>query len=121
MPLIAIRGNQRRITRRVMRRLFTSLPPIAAKALSCSTWSPHSSNLLAPTDIMIEVDNFGRLRENCKDIHIRVYAHDYRERRNNLDKIRKMISEEVVKHLPAGVSWYVWVLLAPTSYGSDTE
>lgn len=123
MPLIQIRRNPYIVFDNVMNRLTEALPAVAAKALS----SPEGG-ILAPEAIMLEVDDltmYRSLNKNCKALHVRVWAHDYPSRRGKdletLDAIRKQIAEEVVKHLPEGVSWYVWVLLAPTSYGSDTE
>lgn len=96
--------------------LRLSLPVVAAKALTCVEGGP-----LAAKDIMIEFDGMSDEDVNCKDIHVRVWAHDYAARLEDLDRIRKEIAREVVSHLDAGTSWYVWVLLASTSYGSDTE
>ena len=116
MPLVQIRRNPRKIDHFVLKALVDNLPAVAAGRLSCK-----EGGILAPKDIMLEFDDMGPYDANCKDVHIRVWAHDYAVRRENLDAIRQQIAEEVLKHLPQGVSWYVWVLLAPTSYGSDTE
>ncbi len=70
---------------------------------------------------MIEVERQTILNVNCKDLHVRIWAHDYPSRKRDLETIRQQIQAELVKHVPKGTSWYVWVLLAPTSYGSDTE
>ena len=120
MPLVQIRRNPRTIDQFVLKALSDKLPAVTAGILSCK-----EGGILAPKDIMVEFDDMSPYDTNCKDIHIRVWAHDYPARRGKdlaaLDSIRERIAEEVLKHLPAGVSWYVWVLLAPTSYGSDTE
>lgn len=120
MPLMQIRRKTDRISDPDLIKVVQNLPAVAAQALSCKEGGELKSG-----DIMLEIDEMSPLDANCKDLHIRVWAHDYPSRRGeslaNLDAIRKRISAEVLKHLPAGVSWYVWVLLAPTSYGSDTE
>ena len=119
MPLVQIRRNPRIISDDVIWALNEHLPALAAKVLSCDEGGP-----LAPKDVMIEVDDIGPMDRNIKDIHIRVWAHDYPTRRGEdleaLRSIRKQIATEVVKHLPEITTWYVWVLLATTSYGSDT-
>ena len=120
MPLIQIRRRPDTISGEVIIGLRENLPPVAAEALSC-----EEGGNLAAKDIMLEFDDMGPYDTNNKDIHVRVWAHDYPARRGEdlatLDSIRKTIAAEVLKHIPAHVSWYVWVLLAPTSYGSDTE
>ncbi len=117
MPLIFIRRRADKVDDKTVNTITALLQHIAANALSCK-----EGGLLKPEDIMFEVDDVGPLDRNVKDINIRVLAHDYEERRGkNLDDIRKIISREVVSHLPEGVSWYVWPGILPTSYGSDTE
>ncbi len=120
MPLIQIRHRHDAVGGAVLVRLQKHLPAVAAEALSCV-----EGGKLAAKDIMLEFDSMNPLDINGKDIHIRVWAHDYPTRAGldleNLDTIRKTISAEVLRHIAADVSWYVWVLLAPTSYGSDTE
>ena len=120
MPLIEIRRRPDAIGEEILVALRDNLPATAAKALSCD-----EGGELSAKDIMIEINDMGPYDKNNKDIHIRVWAHDYPTRRGENDAklniICKRIAEQVVKHLPTGVSWYVWVLLARTSYGSDTE
>jgi hypothetical protein len=116
MPLIDIRRYPDAIDSDTLSALTQHLPARAAATLSC-----EEGGILAPEAIMIEVHDSRRFDRNTKDIRINVWAHDYPSRRKNLDDIRKRIAEEVLRHLPEGVSWSVWVLLAPTSYGSDTE
>lgn len=116
MPLIQIRCDPNMIASAILTDLRHFLPPVAAEALTCKEGGP-----LAAGDIIIEFDNVNSLDINIKHINVRVWAHDYPSRQENLDTIRKQIAEELLKHIPPGMSWYVWVLLAPTSYGSDTE
>ena len=115
MPLIQIRRRTSKFGGHFCKEIGKALPAVAAAALTC-----EEGGKLDPHDVMIEFDDMGDADVNCKDIHVRVWAHDYVARRRDLDVIRKTISDEVIKHLPEGVSWYVWLLLAPTSYGSDT-
>lgn len=96
--------------------LTKSLTGVAAAALTC-----EEGKTLDQKDIMIKVDRVGLSDRNMKELCIRVWAHDYPSRRANIENIRRQISEEVVRYLKPGTSWYVWVFLVPTSYGSDTE
>lgn len=119
MPLIQIRRNPTTVPDTVFKRLLESLPAITAEKLTC-----REGGLLKPEDIMIEVSDFGPYDLNCKDLHIRIYAHDYQSRRGwklqRLDAIRKSIYLDVCLRIPSSVTRYVWILLSPTSYGSDT-
>ena len=116
MPLIQVTRKLDRVSDLVVRRVVGSLPAHTAKVLTCP-----EGGLLKPEDIMLEVSDLGPLCLNNKDINIRVLAHDYHARRKNLAAILKDLSQKVVSQLPYGLSWYVWVILAETSYGSDTD
>lgn len=116
MPVIQIRYNRDVIPDNSIVAITKKLPPVAADVLTCA-----ESIMLEPQHIMLEVDHASALDVNCKDINVRVWSHDFPGRRDGIDMIRNRIAKELLAHLPSGVSWYVWVLLAPTSYGSDTE
>ena len=123
MPLIQIVRNPKKIPDNILMKILSMLPKVAAEALSCS-----EGGKLQPKDIMIEVTEFSPFDTNCKDLHVRVWAHDYPSRagRNlkKLDEIQHIISSNVWGYITAEVpeaSWNVWVLLAKTSYRSDTE
>lgn len=116
MPLIQIRYNGNAIPIEAISALRENLLAVAAKVLTCT-----ESIQYAPKHIMLEFGLMNALDVNCKDINIRVWAHDYPSRRDTLDLARDHIAKAVLKHVPAGVSWSVWVLLIPSSYGSDTE
>lgn len=96
--------------------LRQNLPVVAAEALTCQESIKYESK-----HIMFEIEQVGALDVNCKSMNVRVWAHDYTSRRNNLDAIRKKIANEVSKHLPGGMDWYVGVLLLPGSFGSEAE
>lgn len=120
VPLIQITRRQTIISDHTINALTDALSERAASELSC-----EDGGTLSPDDIMFEVNNFGHLDRNCKDIHIRVIAHDYPSRRGEdlerLDVIRRSLSNLVVNFLPTDATWNVWVLLSITSYGSDSE
>jgi hypothetical protein len=122
MPLIVIKFDTQKVLPFVLKDILRELPAIAAKTLSC-----EEGGELKPEDIMFEVDPHGPYDLNVKELQLRVYAHDYPSRLARLDEIRKDIENHLTsvlktlyreQHEP---SWYVWVLLSPTSYGSDTE
>ncbi|OGF82828.1 hypothetical protein A3B18_00225 [Candidatus Giovannonibacteria bacterium RIFCSPLOWO2_01_FULL_46_13] len=115
MPLVEIRRNSAVIDDQILLNIIESLPPIAADVLSTK------GGKLDPEEIMIEVDEASPFDRHVKDLNIRIRGHNFQERLENHDAIRRRISEEVLRHLPDGISWYVWLDLVPISYGSDTE
>ena len=119
MPLIQIVRNPTKVSDGMLRQILNMLPVASSTMLSCS-----EGGKLESKDIMIEVTDFGPFDTNCKDLHVRVWAHDYPSRRgpNNksLDLIQLKLSGRVRAYLTPDISWNVWVLLATTSYGSDT-
>ena len=119
MPLIQIVRNPTKVSDGMLGNILSMLPAASSTILSCS-----EGGKLRPDDIMIEVTEFGPHDRNCKDLHVRVWAHDYPSRRgpNNkaLDLMQLKIAGRVRAYLTPEISWYVWVLLATTSYGSDT-
>ncbi len=119
MPLIQIRRNIYTIRKSVLEAVVNNLPDVAAFALTCA-----EGGVLTAKDIMIEVSEVSPHDRNMKDISLLVWAHDYHERRGEklmtLNGIRERISHELIRHLPNDASWSVWVLLAATSYGSNT-
>lgn len=116
MPLIQIRYNPSAIPIEATGALRETLPGVAAKALTCA-----ESIKCTPKQIMLEFDRMNALDLNCKDINIRVWAHDYPSRRDSLDLAREHIAKELLRHIPTGASWYVWMLPMASSYGSDDE
>lgn len=116
MPLIQVRYNPRTIGEEGIIPVLSCLPGVAVRVLECEEGGELSSR-----DIMVEVNKVSRLDTNCKDVNIRVIAHDYPSRREKIDFIRDEIAERVALYMPTGPSWYVWVMLHTTSYASDTE
>ncbi|MCK1717558.1 hypothetical protein [Bradyrhizobium sp. 141] len=116
MPVIQIRYNQQVVGETAIVAIAKNLPAVAANVLTCA-----ESIILEPQHIMLEIDPARALDVNCKDINVRVWSHDFPGRRDRIDMIRNRIAKELLAHLPSGATWYVWILLAPTSYGSDTE
>jgi hypothetical protein len=95
--------------------IVRNLPDIVADALDCE------AGHLTPQDIMIQVDEVGPFDSaNLKDLNVTIYAHDYPERAANLDSRRMQIERGLKQLLGEGQSWYVWIFLEKSSYGSDT-
>jgi hypothetical protein len=116
VPLIQIVRKPVTINEKTLKAILDILPEISAEALTCK-----ESRGLKAEDIMIEVRDLGPYDRNCKDLNIRVYAHDYPGRRgHNLDIIQAKIVGKIGMCIPIEVSWYVWVLLSETAYSSDT-
>ena len=119
MPLIQVVRDPTKVPDKVLGRILEMLPLAASMLLSCK-----EGGKLESKDIMIEVTEFGPFDKNCKDLHVRVWAHEYPSRRGPNDKaldlIRLKLSGRVSAYLTPDISWNVWVLLATTSYGSDT-
>lgn len=114
MPLVQVRRTSR-VTNGTLKHLLDGLPAVVASALSCE------DNRIYVPDIMIEVSEASGFDRNLKDVNIRVLAHDYPERHIDASRIQRAISTFVQKTLPGGTTWYVWLFLSFTSYGSDTE
>lgn len=113
MPRINILRTHKITDSRVCH-IGTNLPEAAAAALSCKSLA------LKPEDIMIVITDVGPFDVNVKDVNVDVLAHAYPDRVENADMIRRTIARALVQMLPDGVSWYVWLRLGMTSYGSDT-
>ncbi|MEY2665246.1 MAG: hypothetical protein RLZZ480_351 [Candidatus Parcubacteria bacterium] len=113
MPLIEVRYNANTVHPMDIARAISVLPLEASTRLSC-----EEGGKLSEKDIMIEVQTFGLLDKHCKDIHIRVWAHDYPSRKERLEEIQSLILSRVRCAIGDTYDMYVWVLLCPTAYGS---
>ena len=95
--------------------LCNSLPKIVADALDTPE-NPEAR--LGSKDIEVEVEPHPILSVNKKDIEILILAHDYPERRKNLDERRASIDNAVKKIIPEKYHGFVWIFLGHTSFGS---
>lgn len=112
MPLIEIRYSLQKLHINDIRRVIDVLPLVSSTALTCP-----EGGLLKEEDIMIEAQPFGTFDKNCKELHIRILAHNYRSRLKRIDAIQDAILGRV-RVCIGDVNAYVWLILAPTSYGS---
>ncbi len=117
MPLVMLRANPTKVNYKILADICKAIPSVAADALSTD-----EGGKLTPDKIMVDVNGeFSHLAQNPKSLSVIIYAHDYAERRANLDERRKQIEAAIVELLEPGTSYYVWLWLGMTSYGSDTE
>jgi len=116
MPLIEVRRHSANVHGPLLNDVIDALIPAAARALTCA-----EGGKLANGDIMVEASVLSASCKNVKDIHIRVIAHDYPSRRERLEDINKDIASAIRPLIPEGIAWYVWTLLVPTAYVSDSE
>lgn len=115
MPVVTIKRNPRVIPDVMLEKIVLTLSINTANALTCE------EGVLTEEDIMVEVSDVGSYDRNCKDINILVFAHDYPSRRVKLDRAQLLISRALEVYLPQSASWYIWIILGTTSYGSDTQ
>jgi hypothetical protein len=94
--------------------VINELPGIVSKRLSAPPEGP-----LTPDEVEVwNISNHGSLNNIVrKDIEIIIFAHDYADRKSNLDERRQQIIEDLAMIIPAGYTFSVWVLLMPTSWG----
>lgn len=116
MPLIQIRYRTGKVGYKRVDNLIDAISSVAAKGLACEEGGP-----LAAEDMMVEVDLVGPQDRRVKDVNIRIIAHDYPTRRENLVATRRDVQRKVAGFLTSEMSYYVWPMLGYTSYGSDTE
>jgi hypothetical protein len=114
MPLVIVRRRASKITDARIKHIAKHLPEVVAQALSCE------EGRLTPEDIMIQVDEVGPLDSAMKDLNVTIYAHDYPERAANLAERCARITREFQYMIGDGQSWYIWVFLQKSCYGSDT-
>jgi hypothetical protein len=69
---------------------------------------------------MIQVDEAGPLDSAMKDLNIIINAHDYPQRSANISERCARITREFQQMIGEEQSWYIWVFLQKSCYGSDT-
>jgi hypothetical protein len=119
MPLTVLQYKIDRGLKELAEKLAETLPSIVAPNLSLSERDLHDGKL-TPDEIMVWCRESKKADQNGKDLEIIVFAHDFPERRENLEARKDTIIEGVRKFLSdydRNVTAAVWVLLAPTAYG----
>jgi hypothetical protein len=119
MPLVIVNYKPNRGLVVLMESFSEILPAIVAANLTLSDHERHDGQV-APEDIMIWCREAKRIDANGKDFEIVIFAHEYVERKANLEERKDAIIHSVREYLLDnnwGVKGSVWVLLAPTAYG----
>jgi hypothetical protein len=101
--------------------LARALPEIIASHLSVGERERHDGSLL-PTDIEVYCIEGRHCDVNTHDIEIMVWAHDYPERREDLEKRKKRIITDIQRwiktnHSGRVLTGFVWILLQPSAFG----
>lgn len=113
MPLVIVKRNADKFHSEEMKRLVKNLPAIVAKALS----SNDPDGVLTASDIEVWDRTKGYYDSNVKDLEVVILANLYPERQKNLDTSQEQISRAVRAIVSEGTTGFVWVLLAPGSFG----
>ncbi len=115
MPLTLIQHKNGRGLGEIAEKLAKELPAFIAPALSVS-----GDGQLTHDDIEVWVTEGSTADVNTKDLEIIIWAHEYPDRRANLE-VRKDAIIGCVRTFLAdydrNVSGFVWILLQPTAFG----
>lgn len=120
MPLTLIQYKSGRGLKELAESLAKELPGIVAPALTL----PEQERLegqVTSGDIIVWCVEGGQADVNTKDLEILIWAHDFPERKKNLDERKDSILQGVRRFLDdydRNVSGFVWILLQPTAYGT---
>lgn len=115
MPLVLIQHKNGRGLNEIAEKLAKELPALVAPTLS----APPDGNLV-PGDIEVWCTEGSTADVNTKDLEIIIWAHEYPERRANLEERKDVIVKGVRTFLAdydRNVSGFVWILLQPTAFG----
>ena len=110
MPLAHLQYKRDRGLEEIAARLAMELPAIVSRALDV----PGNGKMrLTPDEIEVPVDESGKFSVNIKDIEIRIIAHDYPERTNDIEERKDFILGEIRRFLAdydRNLTGWVWVL-----------
>ncbi|HEY4496616.1 MAG TPA: hypothetical protein VI432_00495 [Candidatus Paceibacterota bacterium] len=94
-------------------RIANALPAIIAKHLSAG----RNRSDLKPSDIEVICNHFKPPDMYSYDLAIVIWANDFPERKHNLEDRKNGIVADVRSLMPSGTRGFVWILLAPASFG----
>ncbi|MEJ0053291.1 MAG: hypothetical protein WDN10_00990 [bacterium] len=120
MPVGSVRHKHGRGLGELAAKLTEALPGIVAPALSIEGREIHDGKV-TPDEIIIRCEEGTGADANAKDLEIMIFAHDFPERSANLEDRKKIVLEGVLAFLAdwdRNVTGFVWVILAPTAFGS---
>lgn len=119
MPLVLLQYKQLAFLEEVVEKLAKALPGIVAPNLNLSECERLTGGV-TPEDIIVRCIKGGKMDTNSKDIEIIIFAHDFPERKQNLEERKDAIIKEVrqfLKNYNRSISGFVWILLAPSAFG----
>ena len=120
MPLALVQYKTNRDLESFVEKLALLMPGIVAPALDMPGYA-NSDYRLTPDDIEVWVTESGKLDVNTKDIEVIIWAHEYPERRVNLEERKNQIirgvREIAIVCGRTDISGFVWVLLQPSAFG----
>ena len=120
MPLVHLYYHPHRDGWELAQNLAAALPKIIAPHLTIPTRDRHDGQV-TPEDIIVRPSAGSSIDANTLDIEIVILAHDFPERRANLEERKENIIKgiraflgEISHPLTTGS---VWILLMPTAFG----
>ena len=119
MPLTLVQYKTDRGLKELAETLAKALPRIVAPALNLPE-RKGLDGLVTPSDIIVWCVEGGQTDVNTKDLEILIWAHDFPERKANLEERKETILKGVRRFLAdydRNVSGFVWILLQPSAYG----
>lgn len=115
MPLVLIQHKNGRGLTEIAEKLAKELPVFVAPTLSVP-----GDGQLSLDDIEVWVTEGSPADVNTKDLEIIIWAHEYPERKANLEERKDVIVKCVRTFLAdydRNISGFVWILLQPTAFG----
>lgn len=119
MPLVLLQYKSDRGLNQLVEKLAQKLPSIVAPNLTLPEHERLDGQVL-PDDIIVRCVGGNKADVNTKDIEIIIWAHDFPERKANLECRKDAIVLGVQRFLSdydRNVSGFVWILLQPTAFG----
>lgn len=114
MPVLHLKYDMYKVPWHLLEKLKEELPSIVTTALDVPD-NPEAR--LTPTDIELWFEKVHVLDANTKDLRILIFAHDYPERRENLqDRINEITTGLRAILGEKKVTGWVWVHLNTTAF-----
>jgi hypothetical protein len=121
MPLVLLQYKKGRRLKKIAKHIAEHLPGIVAPYLNVEGRNRHDGGVTAD-EIIVRCTESNALDVNTADLEIVIFAHDFRERKATLEKrkdgIIKNIHILLRWHHRPDLSGFVWIILAPTAFGS---
>lgn len=120
MPIVSLRYKPNRDLERLVEGLAQALPNIVASNLTLSERERHDGQVTSD-DIIVNVTEGGKFDVNAPDLQLMIDAHDFPERKANLevreDAIRDGVRQFLIDHhrYHPGIG-FVWTLLTTTAF-----